>query len=91
MEDKYILTSDNNEKYLVISRTVYNGITYCWIGKLDDSSEYFFGKIVNDEVEIVDDPELIKILTPLLVNNHNLQSALNFLYPFPKFCSLSLI
>ena len=45
MEDKYILTSDNNEKYLVISRTVYNGITYCWIGKLDDSSEYFFGKI----------------------------------------------
>ena len=69
MEDKYILTSDNNEKYLVISRTVYNGITYCWIGKLDDSSEYFFGKIVNDEVEIVDDPELVKILTPLLVKN----------------------
>ena len=53
----------------MISRTVYNEITYCWIGKLDDSSEYFFGKIVNDEVEIVDDPELIKILTPLLVNN----------------------
>ena len=69
MEDKYILTSDNNEKYLVISRTVYNGITYCWIGKLEDSSQYFFGTRVNGEVEIVDDPELIKILTPLLVKN----------------------
>ena len=69
MEDKYIVTSDNNEKYLVITRTLYNGLTYCWIGKLDDSSEYFFGKIVTDEVEIVHHPELIKILTPLLVNN----------------------
>lgn len=69
MDDKYILTLEDNNKYLVVSRTVYNGITYCYLGKLDDNTEYHFCAIINDTVEMVTDQELIKVLTPLLVKN----------------------
>lgn len=69
MEDKFILTLEDNNKYLVISKTDYNGITYCYLGKLDDNTQYYFAQIINDNIEIITDQNLINELTPLLVEN----------------------
>lgn len=69
MEDKFILTLEDNNKYLVISKTIYNGITYCYIGKLDDNTQYHFAQIINDNIELITDQNLINELTPLLVDN----------------------
>lgn len=69
MEDKFILTLEDNNKYLVISKTDYNGITYCYLGKLDDNTQYYFAQIINDNIEIITDQNLINEITPLLVEN----------------------
>lgn len=69
MEDKFILTLEDNNKYLVISKTIYNGITYCYIGKIDENPEYHFAQIINDNLEIIKDQKLINEITPLLVDN----------------------
>lgn len=69
MEDKFILTLDNNEKFVVLSKTIYNGITYCYIGKLDDNTVYHFAQIVGSDIEIINDQKLINEITPLLVDN----------------------
>lgn len=69
MMDRYILTLDNGIKYLVISRINYKGITYCFMGKLDDSSIYEYAKIIDDDVQFIEDENLINEIKPLLLKN----------------------
>ena len=47
MEDKYIITLDNDDKYVIVSKIEYNNETYCYLGKLDNDIKYFYGKIIN--------------------------------------------
>ena len=69
MKDQYILTLDDGNKYLVISRVNYNGITYCFMGRLDDSSVYEYAQIVNDDVQFIKDENILKEIKPLLLKN----------------------
>ena len=69
MMEQHILTLDDGSKYLVISRVNYKGITYCFMGKLDDSSIYKYAKIVNDDLEFIDDEIIINEIKPLLLKN----------------------
>ncbi len=69
MEDKYIITLDNDDKYVIVSKIEYNNETYCYLGKLDNDIKYFYGKIINGDLEIITDKELISYLAPLLSEN----------------------
>ena len=69
MMNRHFLTLDDGSKYLVISRVNYKGITYCFVGRLDDSSIYKYAKIINDEIEFIDDEDIIKEIKPLLLKN----------------------
>ena len=69
MEDKYIITLDNDDKYVIVSKIEYNNETYCYLGKLDIDIKYFYGKIINGDLEIITDKELISYLAPLLSEN----------------------
>ena len=69
MMNRHFLTLDDGSKYLVISRVNYKGITYCFVGRLDDSSIYKYAKIINDEIEFIDDEDIINEIKPLLLKN----------------------
>ena len=69
MMNRHVLTLDDGSKYLVISRVNYKGITYCFVGRLDDSSIYKYAKIINDEIEFIDDENIINEIKPLLLKN----------------------
>ena len=69
MEDKYLITLDNNDKYVIISKIEYNNEIYCYLGKIGNNFNYLYGKIINDELEIITDPKLINYLKPLLAEN----------------------
>ncbi len=69
MMNRHFLTLDDGSKYLVISRVNYKGITYCFVGRLDDSSIYKYAKIINDEIEFIDDENIINEIKPLLLKN----------------------
>lgn len=49
MEDKYIITLDNDDKYVIVSKIEYNNETYCYLGKLDNDIKYFYGKIIDGD------------------------------------------
>lgn len=69
MNGQYVLTLEDANKYLVISKVNYNGITYCYLGKLDDSSIFKYAKIINDDLQFVEDEKIINEITPLLLKN----------------------
>lgn len=69
MEKGFIITVDNTDRYEVISKVEYNGVIYCYLGKIDGETEYFFAKIVNDDIEFIDDPNLVTEIAPLLVES----------------------
>ena len=69
MEDKYIITLDNDDKYVIASKIEYNNETSCDLGKVDNDIIYFDGKIIDGDLEIITDKELISYLAPLLSEN----------------------
>ena len=69
MEDKYLITLDNNDEYVIISKIEYNNEIYCYLGKIGNNLNYLYGTIINDELEIITDPKLINYLKPLLAEN----------------------
>lgn len=69
MKEQYIITLDDNNKYLVISRAEYQGSKYCYLGRLDNSNIFEFAEIKNNEIEFIKDLDLIKEISPLLLEN----------------------
>ena len=69
MKEQFILELEDGNKYLVISRVNYKGITYCFMGRLDDSSIYKYAKIIDDDLEFIEDEGIINEIKPLLLKN----------------------
>lgn len=69
MKEQFILELEDGNKYLIISKVNYQGTTYCFAGRLDDSSIFKYGKIINDDLEFIDDENIINEIKPLLLKN----------------------
>ena len=67
IKDSLILNDDN--EYVVVSKTNYNNKEYYYILDKYNSNNYKFCYLENDELVEVEDAELIKTLLPLLLDS----------------------
>ena len=55
----YILTLDNNKKYVMVNMLTFNEKKYVYLAELDDFNNYIIGEILNDEIIQVEDQNLL--------------------------------
>ena len=58
-EKDIILTLDNEKKYTIINTLMFNEKKYVYLVDIDDFKNYIVGEIENDEVIVVEDPNLL--------------------------------
>lgn len=61
-----VTLSDDNE-YVVVSKTVYNNVTYYYLVDINNNKNIKFLYQDNDELVEIEDDELIKRLLPLFL------------------------
>lgn len=66
MNIKDIVTLSDDNKYQVVSKTVYEGLTYYYLVDINDISNIKFLYENIDRLTEVEDPELIQKLLPKL-------------------------
>lgn len=55
----YVITLDNNKKYVLVNMVTYNEKKYAYLSELADFSKYIIGEVINDEIVEVEDKNLI--------------------------------
>lgn len=72
--------SDNNE-YTVVDILMVEGITYVYLVDNKDNKNIIFGKLINDEITTVVDPEELKIVVEKFNENlHNDLKEINEMF-----------
>lgn len=66
---KDTLVLDNDNEYVVVSKTNYNDKIYYYILNNNDNSDFKFCYQENDELIEIEDDKLIKELIPLFFNS----------------------
>jgi|GEM_PF-2159444 len=70
---KDLITLDDNSKYAVCSKAIYQGIEYLYLIDINDNLNFKFAKIEirNEELKLIEtqDEQLIQALLPLFAEN----------------------
>ena len=52
----------NNKKYIIVKLKEFYDVLYAFLSNVDDDSDFFFGKFVNDKLIEVTDERFINLL-----------------------------
>ena len=69
-----VLTLEDNNEYVVVSKVTYDDANYLYIVDLNDVKNIKFVKENNDEVLEISDKDLISELIPLFIDDTNASS-----------------
>ncbi len=58
----YILTLDNNNRYVLVSNINYDNKAYIYLANIDNPLDIIIGQLIDDEITIVEDEKLLKEL-----------------------------
>ena len=72
-----ILTLDDNNEYVVVSKINYENINYLYIVDINNIQNLKFVKEGNDELLEIHDKDLISVLVPLFISETNATSLFN--------------
>lgn len=71
-EKESILTLADNNKYTVVDQFNYNGKNYIYLIDINNNKNIIFGKLENDEIIELSDPDEIEEVIQMINNNlHN--------------------
>lgn len=56
--EEYIMTLDNNKRYVIINALEFEGIKYLYLINIDDENDYMITEFLEDSVKKVDDEQL---------------------------------
>ena len=59
MDKDYIITLDNNKKYVLTNTLTLDGKKYVYLLNMDNLADYIIGEVVDDEVIHIDDQNLL--------------------------------
>lgn len=72
IEKGIVLSLADNNEYTVVDKYNDNDITYIYLVDINDNSNIIYGKLENDEiVELTDPDELEKVIKQVNINVHN--------------------
>lgn len=64
--------------YCVLDQINYNGRDFCFCNQMDDEntfgSKYFVFENFDDGIELIDDEDLLKEISPIFTNNINVEA-----------------
>ena len=72
-----ILTLDDNNEYVVVSKINYENINYLYIVDINNIQNLKFVKEGNDELLEIHDKDLISVLVPLFISETNATALFN--------------
>ena len=56
--EEYIMSLDNNKRYVIINALELNGVKYLYLINLDDENDYMISEFLEDSVKEVEDEAL---------------------------------
>lgn len=66
-----LVLADDNE-YAIVDKYVDNGTTYVYLVDINNTSNFIYGKLENDEITVINNPdELDKVIKQVSDNLHN--------------------
>lgn len=72
IEKGIVLSLADNNEYTVVDKYNDNDTTYIYLVDINDNSNIIYGKLENDEiVELTDPDELEKVIKQVNINVHN--------------------
>ena len=62
MMDDIIITLDDNQKYVVVSKVSYEDATYLYLANIDTITDFIIGRLEVDEIKVIQDETLLNHL-----------------------------
>lgn len=56
--EEYIMTLDNNKRYVIINALEFESVKYLYLINIDDENDYMITEFLEDSVKEVDDEQL---------------------------------
>ena len=57
--DNYIVTLDNNKRYVLINTINYKEKDYIYLANIDEPRDIIIGEVINDEIKVIEDGKLL--------------------------------
>ena len=70
-EKDYVVTLDNDKKYIVVDSINYDNKIYLYLTEMDDKNKYMIGELDNEDLIEIEDKNLLGKLLLEFAKNEN--------------------